>query len=66
LLHINNELIKIYIMETIKQVNKFRIDFNGGKTYFVNDDNNTCWFATGSLRKAENRLNKILTQSGLN
>ena len=64
MLHINNEL-KTYIMKTIKQENKFRIDFNGGKTYFVNDDNNTCWFATDSLRKAENRLNKILTQSGL-
>lgn len=53
-------------METITNANGFKLQFNGSKTYFIIDNTNQVWFATDTLRKAKNRLNKILTQSGLN
>jgi uncharacterized glyoxalase superfamily protein PhnB len=53
-------------VKTIEQTNGFKIEFNGSKTYFVTDEFGAVWFATDTQKKAKNRLNKILTQSGLN
>jgi hypothetical protein len=53
-------------METITETKGFKIEFNGSKTYFVTDNQGDVWFSTDTLKKATNRLNKILTQSGLN
>lgn len=52
-------------MKTIKEQNGFKIVFNGGHTYMVIDSNGDCWSATDTLRKANNKLNKILNDSGL-
>jgi len=57
---------KIEIMRTIKEIKGFKIEFNGGKTYFVTDEHGEVLAITGTLRTATNKLNKILTQSGLN
>jgi len=53
-------------MTTITNTNGFKLEFNGSKTYFITDNNGQVWFSTDTLKKAINRLNKILTQSGLN
>lgn len=53
-------------MRTIKEIKGFKIEFNGGKTYFVTDEHGEVLAITGTLRTATNKLNKILTQSGLN
>ena len=53
-------------MTTIAETKGFKIEFNGSKTYFLTDEHEQVWFSTDTLKKATNRLNKILTQSGLN
>ena len=53
-------------MTTITETKGFKIEFNGGKTYFVTDEHGQVWFSTDTEKKATNKLNKILTQSGLN
>ena len=54
------------IMTTITETKGFKIEFNGSKTYFVTDEHGQVWARTETLRTATNKLNKILTQSGLN
>ena len=53
-------------MTTITETNGFKIEFNGSKTYFVTDEHGQVLARTETLRTATNKLNKILTQSGLN
>ena len=53
-------------MTTITETKGFKIEFNGSKTYFVTDEHGQVWFSTDTEKKATNKLNKILTQSGLN
>lgn len=50
----------------VKTEKGFKIEFNGKTTYFVTDNNGDVWVRVDTLKKAENRLNKILKQSGLN
>ena len=54
------------IMTTITETKGFKIEFNGSKTYFVTDEHGQVWARTETLKTATNKLNKILTQSGLN
>lgn len=46
-------------MKTITEKVVFKVQHNGGKTWFVVDNTGQCWFATDTERKALNRLNKI-------
>jgi hypothetical protein len=55
-------------MTTIISNSKFRLDFNGSKTYMIIDspelfENETCIFATTSLVKAKNYFNKASKHS---
>lgn len=52
-------------MEVIEQKAGYRILFNGGNTYFVTDSADQCRLATSSLKKAQNKLKKILECAGL-
>lgn len=57
---------KQYIMKTIITSNDFKIEFNGSNTYFVTDNNGDAWYVVNTLRKAKNKLNKILKLQGFN
>jgi len=64
--YLYKKIKQIENMTTITETKRFKIEFNGSKTYFITDDTGQVWFSTYTLKKATNRLNKILTQSGLN
>ena len=49
---------------TLITAGDFRIDFNGSATYMIVDNNGDCWDCVDTLRKAKNRLNKILKNYG--
>lgn len=46
-------------MEVIATKGRFKIEFNGGKTYFVTDEFGICWKAFDTERTAKNYLNKL-------
>jgi len=46
--------------QTIITTGDFKIEFNGSSTYMIVDNNCTCWDCVDTLRKAKNRLSKIL------
>jgi|TARA_R110000744_G_C19124951_1_gene536394 2-iminoacetate synthase ThiH len=50
---------------TLITAGDFRIDFNGSATYMIVDNNGDCWDCVDTLRKAKNRLNKILKNYNL-
>lgn len=52
-------------MEILREEQGFKIEFNGSATYFVTDNNGDVWYMVNTLRKAENRLKKVLQSSGL-
>lgn len=47
-------------MKTVAEKNGFKVQHNGGKSWFVIDNTGHCWFATNTERKALNQLNKIV------
>ena len=47
-------------MKTVIEKQGFKIQHNGGKTWFVVDNTGHCWYAVDTERKAFNRLNKII------
>ena len=49
------------MITTIKKEKDFRIEFNGSNTYFIIDNTGQVWDMVNTLRKAENRLKKILS-----
>lgn len=53
-------------MQVITQSNcqEFRIEFNGGKTYFVTDCHGDCWGTFPTERKARNAFAHILKAQG--
>ena len=55
---INKEKKMEIVLQT--KCKNYRIEFNGGKTYFLTDSADQCLLACDTLRKAKNRLNKIL------
>lgn len=44
--------------------NEFRIEFNGGKTWFVTDSHNDCWGSYSSEQKARNAFAKVIRAQG--
>ena len=48
-------------MKTLRNEKGFKLTFNGSNTFMIIDNNGTCWEATNTLRKANNRMNKILS-----
>lgn len=52
-------------MKTITETNGFKLSFNNSGTYFITDNNNDCWFATNTERKAMNKLRNILKCYGV-
>ncbi len=52
-------------MKIIIEANGFKLTFNNSGTYFITDNNNDCWFATNTERKAINRLKSILKGHGV-
>ena len=47
-------------MKTLIETNGFKLNFNNLATYFIVDNNNYCWFATNTERKAMNKLKSIV------
>jgi len=47
-------------MEILREEQGYKIKFNGSSTYTVVDENGTCLLACNTLRKANNRLKRIL------
>jgi hypothetical protein len=52
-------------MKIIAQQKDFRIEFNGSSTYIILDSNNDAWYCVDTLKKAQNRLKKIIATSGV-
>jgi hypothetical protein len=48
-------------MTIVKKEKDFKIEFNGKSTYMITDSNGDSWGHADTLRKATNRLNKILS-----
>lgn len=50
-------------MKIITQQKDFKIEFNGSSTYIITDLHGDAWYCTDTLRKAQNRLKKIIADS---
>jgi len=53
-------------MKTLIETKEFKIEFNGSRTYFVNDSAGQCRLATDTLRKAKNCLKRLLVCTNSN
>lgn len=49
------------MITTITEQKGFKIEFNGANNYFIVDNTGQVWDMVNTLRKAENRLKKILS-----
>ena len=52
-------------METIIESNGYKVEYNGGATYFLIDSTGECYGTYGTERKAKNALKRTLKRAGL-
>ena len=52
-------------MTIIAQNSEFKVEFNGGSTYMIVDNQGTCWMVKDTERKALNYFNKVSKSHGV-
>ena len=53
-------------MKIVRKEKNFEIHCYNGNCYYIVDNHGSCWASTETLKKANNRLEKILKSCGQN